>query len=53
MAHDPVKFGALVALRPAQVVLGLARAELAKVFSCPGDDILEEFERDTSEGLAW
>ena len=53
MAYNPVKLGALVALRPAQVVLGLARAELAKVFGCPGDDVLEEFERDASEGLAW
>lgn len=46
-----MELGSLVALRPAGGVLGLAGAELAKVLSGLGDDVLEELERDAAERL--
>jgi hypothetical protein len=46
-----VELGALVALRTAQVILGLARAELAEVFGCPGYRVLEELKRNAAEGF--
>jgi hypothetical protein len=48
-----VEFGALVALRFALCILGLAGAKLAKVFSRLGDYVFEEFEYDTAERFAW
>jgi hypothetical protein len=52
-AHDPVELAPLVALGLAAVILGLARAELAKVLGRPGHRVLEELEGDTAEGFAW
>lgn len=39
----------LVPLRLASAVLGLARAELAKVLCSPGHDILEQFNLDPAK----
>jgi hypothetical protein len=47
-----VELGALVALGTAQVVLGLAGAELAEVLGGSGNHVLEELEGDAPEGLA-
>jgi hypothetical protein len=51
-AYNAVELGALVALGAAQVVLGLAGAELAEVLGGLGHHVLEELEGDASEGLA-
>jgi hypothetical protein len=51
--HDAMKLGALVALRPARGILGLASAELAEVFCGLGDDVFEELKGDAAEGFAW
>lgn len=48
-----MEFRALVALGLALRILGLACAELAEVFGGFGDDVLEEFEGDAAERLAW
>jgi len=48
-----VELGPLVPLRAAEVVLGLARAELAEVLGRLGHHVLEELKRDAAEGLAW
>jgi hypothetical protein len=50
--YDAVELGALVALGTAQVVLGLAGAELAEVLGGSGNHVLEELEGDAPEGLA-
>ena len=34
-------------------VPGLARAVLAEILGCTGDDVGEEFEFDAAEGFAW
>ncbi len=46
--HNPVKLAPLVPLRPAQVVLALASAELAEILGRSGDDVLEEFKGDAA-----
>jgi hypothetical protein len=43
-----MEFAAFISLWPAQMVLCLARAELAEVFGGLGDDICEELELDSS-----
>lgn len=48
-----MELGSLVALRPACGVLGLARAELAEVLGCLGNNIFEELKGDAAEWLAW
>jgi hypothetical protein len=48
-----VELGPLVALRTAQVVLVLARAELAEVLGCPGYHVLKQLKGDAAEGFAW
>jgi hypothetical protein len=50
--YHPVEFCALVALRFALRGFGLPSAELAKVFSRLGCDVLEEFHCDSAERLA-
>ena len=47
-----VEPAALVALRAAQVVLGLAGAELTEVLSCTWHYIFEQFHLDAAERLA-
>jgi hypothetical protein len=44
-----MKLGALISLRATQMILRLARAELAKVLCRLGDYIGEELELNTSE----
>ena len=46
-----MKLAALVALRLAAAILGLARAELTKVLSCLGHDILEQLYLDPAQFL--
>lgn len=48
-----MKLGALVSLRPANRVLALAYAKLAKVFGGFGGDVFEEFKGDSAEWLAY
>lgn len=48
-----MELGALVALRAAEIVLALARAELAEVLGSLGHNILEELEGDATEGFTW
>lgn len=48
-----VELGALVALRPALGVLGLAGAELAEVLSRLWHNIVEELERDAAQRLTY
>jgi hypothetical protein len=50
--HDTVELAPLVALRPAQVVLGLAGAELAEVLGGLGDYVGEELELDAAQGFS-
>lgn len=50
--YDAVELGALVALRPAEGVLGLAGAELPKVLGRLGHDVLEELKGYSAERLA-
>ena len=52
-AYDAVESGPLVPLRPAQVVLGLARAELAEVLGGLWHYILEELEGDSAKRFTW
>lgn len=52
ITYNAVEFGALVALRPASGVLGLAGAELAEVFGCLWARVLEQLEGDASERLS-
>lgn len=53
MAYNAVELGALVALGTAQVVLGLARAELAEVLSCPRYCVFEELKCDPAKRFTW
>jgi hypothetical protein len=48
-----VELGALVPLRPPQVVLGLARAELPEVLRCLGHHVGEELELDPPQWFSW
>ena len=48
-----MEFAALVALWPAERVLGLAGAELTEVLCGAGDDVVEEFHLDAAEWFAW
>lgn len=50
--NNTVELAALVALRAAQVVLGLAGAELAEVLGGARDSVGVELHFDTAEGLA-
>lgn len=50
--YDAVELGPLVALRPPQVVLSLARAELPEVLGCLRDDVGEELKLDPAEGFS-
>lgn len=50
--YNTVELAPLVPLRPAKVVLALARAELAEVLGRLGDDVFEELKGDAAEGLA-
>ena len=50
--HNPVELAALVALRLAPAVLGLARAELPEVLRGSRDDILEQLKGDSSQRLS-
>lgn len=52
VTHNTMKTTALVALRLAKMVLRLARAELAEVFSRLGHDVCEEFHFYAAERLA-
>jgi hypothetical protein len=47
-----VELGALVALRSASRVLGLARAELAEILRCLWTGVLEKLECDAAERLS-
>lgn len=51
--HDPVELAPLIPLRPAEIVLALARAELAEVLGRLGDDVREELDLDPSEWFSW
>lgn len=44
-----MKLGALISLRPTEVVLGLAGAELPEILGRLGHDVLEELECDAAE----
>jgi hypothetical protein len=46
-----MELAAFVALRLSSVVLGLTRAELAKVLCCLGDDIFEQLHLDPPQLL--
>lgn len=50
-----MELAALVSLRPPEIVLALARAELPEVLGRLGNHVCEELELDPSEGLscAW
>lgn len=51
--HDAVELATLIPLRPAEVVLGLARAELAEVLGGLGHYIGKELELDAAQRLPW
>lgn len=51
-SYYPVELGALVPLRSAHRVLGLAGTELAKVLGRLGNYIVEEFECDPTKRFA-
>lgn len=44
---------AFVTLWPAEMILGLARAELAEVLGRLGHDVGEELHLDAAEGFTW
>lgn len=52
VTYNTVEFAALVALRPALVVFGLAGAELAEILCCFGRGPCEELHFHAAEGLS-
>lgn len=50
--YNPMELAPLIPLRPTEVVLALARAELPEVFGRLGNYVLKELEGDAAEGLA-
>lgn len=49
--YNPMELAPLIPLRPTEVVLALARAELTKVLGRLGDYVREQLEGDAAEGL--
>jgi len=47
-----MEFTALITLRSPEMILRLSRAKLPEVLGCLGNDICEEFELDSAQGLS-